>query len=88
MIEQVAIVAIVVTGCTAYAAWTLMPASARRVVAQALLRLPLPQRQAARLRKHLVAASGCGCDGCDHATKKKPAPAAAQPIRFRPRVKR
>ena len=87
MIEQTAIVVLLVIGCTAYAAWTLMPASARRVVAQALLKWPLPQRATALLQKHLVADSGCSCDGCDQGTKKRE-PAGTQQIRFHPRVKR
>ena len=36
------IVALLVLGCAVYAAWTLMPAAARRALAVALLKLPLP----------------------------------------------
>ena len=87
MIEQTAIVALLVIGCIAYAAWTLMPAGARRTVAQGLLKWPLPPRAAAFLQRHLVVASGCGCDGCDQGTKKRE-PAGTQQIRFHPRNKR
>jgi hypothetical protein len=64
------IVALLVIGCTAYAAWTLMPAAARRALAQAMLRLPLPDALATRLRRAAQATSGCGCAGCDHAAVK------------------
>ena len=53
---QSAIVAVVVVASAVYALWTLMPSSLRRVLATALLRLPLPHAIAARLRAH--AASG------------------------------
>jgi hypothetical protein len=88
MLEQIVVVALLVAGCTVYAVWTLMPASGRRATARTLLKLPLPAALAARLQKHLVADSGCGCDGCDQGTKKKPAPGSTQPIRLHRRVKR
>jgi hypothetical protein len=90
MLEQAVIVALLVAGCTVYAAWRLMPSAGRRAIARHLLRLPLPSGFEATLQKQLVADSGCACDGCDQATVKK-APvdlAAGQPIRFHPRVKR
>jgi hypothetical protein len=88
VLGQITIVALLVTGCTAYAAWTLMPAGARRIVAGALLKLPLPEQVARVLQRHLTAASGCGCDGCDQGSKKTRQPATVQPISFHPRIKR
>ncbi len=81
---QIVIVALLVAGCAAFAAWTLMPAVARRALAIALLQLPLPAFATARLRRAATASSGCGCDGCDHA----PAKPAPQVVTFHPRPKR
>ncbi len=81
---QALIVALLVIGCSAYAAWTLMPAAARRTLATALLKLPLPAFFAARMRRAAAATSGCGCDGCDHA----PAKAKPQVVTFHPPPKR
>ena len=83
---QILIVALLVVGCSVYAAWTLMPAAARRTIAAALLKLPLPETLAARMRRAATVSSGCGCDGCDHAPAK-PAPAAPQVVTFHPRRK-
>jgi hypothetical protein len=87
---QTLIVALLVVGCATYAAWTLMPAAARRAIAWSLLRLPLPAAFAAKMRKATTASSGCGCDGCDHAPAKaaKAAPRAPQVVTFHPRPKR
>jgi hypothetical protein len=85
---QALIVALVVIGCTVYAAWTLMPAAARRAIASSLLKWPLPEALAAKMRKAATVTSGCGCDGCDHAPAKKAAPAAPQVVTFHPRPKR
>jgi hypothetical protein len=84
------IVALLVVGCATYAAWKLMPSVARRSLASALLRVPhLPSGFEATLRKNATAASGCGCDGCDHAAPKTAAKASAsQPITFHPRTRR
>jgi hypothetical protein len=59
------IVALIVIGCSAYAAWTLMPAVARRGLARQLLRIHWPAAMTARLQRAARASSGCGCDGCD-----------------------
>ena len=67
---QALIVALLVVGCSVYAAWTLMPASARRAIALSLLKLPLPSAFALKMRKAATVSSGCGCDGCDHAPAK------------------
>jgi hypothetical protein len=86
---QTLIVALIVPACVAYAAWKLMPSSARRALAGSMLRLRhLPRPIEARLRQAAQAASGCGCDGCDRAPKPHAAPAPApQPIRFHPRAR-
>ena len=75
------IVALLVVGCSAYALWTLMPAAARRGIATSLLKLPLPASLELKLRKAATVASGCGCDGCDHASAKT-APKAPQVVTF------
>ena len=90
-LQNLIVFALLVPGCTGFAAWKLMPVRARRALAASLLRLPhLPRPLETRLRGAASTASGCGCDGCDHAEKKPAAqaPAAAQPIRFHPRTLR
>ena len=84
---QILIVALLVIGCSTYAAWTLMPAAARRSIASALLKLPLPNAFAAKMRKAAAVSSGCGCDGCDSAPAKS-APKAQQVVTFHPRPPR
>jgi len=84
---QSVIVAVLVLGCAIYATWTLLPASARRSVALALLKQRLPGPVAILLRKHAQASTGCGgCDGCDHSSKKKVA--SVQSVNFHPRPRR
>ena len=85
---QTLIVALLVIGCTAYAAWTLMPAAARRTIASLLLGLQLPEVLCMKLRKAAMPGAGCGCDGCDHAPSKKAAPVAPQVVTFHPRPPR
>ena len=77
---QDVLVALIVTGCTLYATWVLMPAAWRRALAGLASGLPLPQ--ALRLRLEIIArrAPGCGCDGCDAPVPKPPG--QAQPVRF------
>jgi hypothetical protein len=87
MHAQSFVVALLVIACSVYAAWSLMPAAARRSVALALLKMPLPTSLAQALHKHTVAASGCGCDGCDRGTGKAARP-AVQAIRFHRRPPR
>ena len=84
MIVQSLVVGVVVTVCSLYATWTLIPGAARRAIAQALLKLPLHDVVAQRLRKHAVAASGCGCDGCDRSTAPRPNADAVKPVTFHP----
>ncbi len=85
---QVLIVAVLVACCFVYAAWVLLPASARRWVAARLLERRLPAFVAAALRPYASAASGCGCDGCDRSTTAKTARPAAAPITLHPRRQR
>ncbi len=88
---QTLIVALLVAACSLRAAWILAPAPARRAIARALLKWPLPRAFAAPLQRHASAASdGCACDGCDkgsHAAKPKTAPTVA-PITFHRRAPR
>ena len=84
---QTLIVALLVVGCSVYAAWTLMPAAARRAIALSLLKLPLPNAFALKMRKATTMSSGCGCDGCDNAPAKA-APTAPQVVTFHPRTPR
>jgi hypothetical protein len=88
---QILVVALLVSGCAVYAAWTLMPAASRRGIATALLKLPLPQPVAGFMRRHARAASACGCDGCDRNVTTVPAarlPEQAAPLVFHPPRKR
>ena len=87
MLIQSFVVAALVLGCAIYASWTLMPTSARRLLAQQLLRLRWPSRVKAVLHRHAQAASGCGCDGCAHGAKPRDL-AQAQPIRLHRRTGR
>jgi len=88
---QALVVALMVAGCSLYAAWTLMPAAARRAIASTLLKLPLPGPVERKLQRAVTLVSGCGCDGCDHAPAKavpKSAAPAAQVVTFHPRIHR
>lgn len=87
MIVQWLLVAALVAAGFVYAAWTLLPAAARQGIAQFSLRLPLPLALASFMRKHSVAKSSCGCDGCDRSPVPA-APSAPQTIRFHPRPRR
>ena len=88
---QSLIVALIVTACSAYAVWALMPSAARRLFAGWALKLPLPALLAAPFERAARAASGCGCDGCDR-SELKPKTAAnanvAQPLTFHRRPPR
>ena len=82
------IVALLVFGCAVYAAWTLMPAVARRAIASMLLKLPLPNGFEQTMRKAATLSSGCGCDGCDSAAVKPASKATPQVVTFHPRPPR
>jgi hypothetical protein len=89
---QTVLVVVMVVASTAYATWTLLPAAARRAIATALLKRPLPPFAARFLRRHAEAASGCGCDGCDRnvaasAPPRERPPADGAPLVFHPRRK-
>jgi len=88
---QTLVVALLVIGCAVYAAWALMPRAARRGIAAALLKLPLPRPVAGFMRRHAAAASGGGCDGCErNAAAPPPAgrpPKQGAPLVFHPRRK-
>ena len=87
MAAQILVVAMIVAGCTAYVAWTLMPAAARRAIAEAALRLSLPTLLAKPFLKAIKPASGCGgCDNCG-ATATAPRP-ALQSVKFHARPRR
>jgi len=82
---QTVVVALIVLACSVYAVWSLLPAAARRGIARNALKLPLPARAASFMQRHASAASGCGCDGCDHAPSagaKRAAAAGPRPITF------
>jgi hypothetical protein len=88
---QSLIVALLVIGCSFYAAWALMPSAARRGISGWMLKLPLPALLAAPFERVARAASGCGCDGCDRSElKAKPAAGgpSVQPLTFHPRPPR
>jgi len=87
---QDSIVAFLVAGSAGFATWKLMPSVARRSLATALLRIPhLPGSLESTLRSNSQANSGCGCDGCDHASAKPAAKApTSQPVTFHPRTRR
>ena len=79
MDAQSFVVALIVMGCSAYAAWSLMPAAARRAIAARVLRLSLPKLLARPFAKALKPPSACGgCDNCgDEAVKP-----AVQTVKF------
>jgi len=68
---QLGVVVLIVAGCCAHATWTLLPLAARRAVANTLLRLPLPTRLAAPLRRAASVSEGCACTGCDRSKASK-----------------
>ncbi len=86
-LAQNLVVALIVSACTVYALWSLLPAAARRALATQALRLPLPSVLAAPLRRAAQPANGCGCDGCDRAAPK-PVASPTQPVTFHPRQPR
>ena len=93
MALQSFIVSVLVAGSFIYAAWSLLPQAARRLLAKGLLRWPLPLPLAAFLQQTAQAQAGCHCSGCDRApanrkkTDKRSAAeaATAQPLVFHPR---
>lgn len=89
MFLQSLIVALLVVGCAAFAAWSLLPALARRTLAVFALQSPvsLPGPIARFMRRHAEASNACGCDGCDRSELKKPEPGPSVVHFHRPKVK-
>ena len=86
MLAQSLVVALIVLACTVYAAWTLMPAAARRAMAAAMLKLSLPDVLARPFRQATQSGSGCGgCDSCGDAGAKSPT--AVQTVTIHRRVR-
>ena len=81
---QTLIVVLLVSACSSYAAWQLMPQAARQVLAKVLLRAPWPARVGVWLQKVAQARAGCGCSGCD----QPPQTPAAQKLVFYPTRRR
>jgi len=80
MVQQM-IVGLIVMGCGIYAAWTLMPASARRSLATRALKLSLPEFVRKPMQRALKPAGACG--GCDSCGDAKPATdAGVKPVRI------
>ena len=88
MHAQALIVALLVLGCSVYAVWTLMPSVARKALASSMLKLPLPEVVAVKMRKAAQGASGCGCDGCDKSELKVRAAPVEQTVTFHRRAGR
>lgn len=88
MTTQMVIVFLLVSACSLYALWVLMPAVVRRFLAQRLQRLPMGQTLKTRLARVATASSGCDCSGCDKVVKVKRDGPMVQPIRFHARPKR
>lgn len=86
---QQAAVAAIVAPSTVYALWALLPAAARRGLAQRLLKAPVPASLVRPLQR-AARGGGCGCDGCDAkpATTAPAAPPAIAPIRLHRRPPR
>jgi len=84
---QSLIVALIVGACAGYTLWALLPSAGRRRLAGSALRLPLPVLVLAALRRAAQAATGCACDGCEHASPR-PAVGSAQRVTFHPRLRR
>ena len=87
MTLQTLIVMMLVSMCSGYAVWTLMPSIARRTVVKWLLRFKLPRRLAVPLAKVAAApAASCGCSGCDRAAPAVAAQ-AVHPVQIHRRIK-
>jgi hypothetical protein len=86
MTTQLVVVFLLVSACSLYAVWVLMPTVLRRFVARRLLRLPLGQSLKAPLVRAATASSGCDCSGCDKVVDLK-RPAETRPIHFHTKSK-
>ncbi len=56
---------LLVTACSLYAVWILLPAAARRLLARWLLRLPLGTPIKSVFARAASAPQGCDCGGCN-----------------------
>ena len=65
VLVQSILVVILVSMSFAYAAWSLMPQSWRKGLAQRVRYWPWPRRMQAFWDKASVGPDGCGCSGCD-----------------------
>ena len=87
MTLQALIVMMLVSMCSGYALWTLMPSFARRAVAAWLLGFKPPRFLAAPLAMAAAApGASCACSGCERAAPAAPV-GSAQPLRFHSRSK-
>lgn len=73
---QTLITALLVTGCTLYAAWSLMPAAWRRRLASWLLRWA-PRSRTLQQAARTGGGCGSGDDGCSGCSASGPATPAA-----------
>ena len=65
MHPQVLGATVLVSTCFFYASWILMPQIVRRWLMKYLLRLPLPTRWIAFLKKAAEQPASCACSGCN-----------------------
>jgi hypothetical protein len=56
---------LLVTACSLYAVWMLLPAAARRLLARWLQQLPLGTRIQSAFERAASAPQSCDCSGCD-----------------------
>lgn len=71
MALQSVLVFLVVACCFVYAAWTLMPQSVRRGLANGMLRWPLPPVLRTIVQRGARSSGSCHCDGCDRAPPER-----------------
>ncbi|MCF8155126.1 MAG: hypothetical protein K9K35_03895 [Rhodoferax sp.] len=86
MTAQHLIVFALVVGCSIYALWALMPAVARRFIAQRLAQWPLGTAWKVRFQQTASAASHCDCSGCDKVADRG-LPAKSKVVQFHVRPK-
>ena len=85
---QALLTGLIVLGCSAYAAWALMPAAWRAALATTLLGWPLPAVLRTRLQAATQATSGCGSCGSCESSAKTPAKGAEHTVTFHKRLPR
>ena len=72
----------VVACCTVYAAWTLAPASLKRLVANALMARSKYLRSSRRWQAWAQQKGGSGCSGCGSGAARTPANAKTVKVKF------